>query len=84
MLQEMESLTWVQVLYKTVFALLYTNTLQKGMNLSVLFPAMGKIVASSDLIRQPVYEKENSEFKPILLYLKIYLVSYSAFGRGVG
>ena len=36
------------------------------------------------LVRQPIQEKENSEFKPTLLRLKIDLVSHPACGRGFG
>ena len=41
------------------------------------FPALGRL-GSSTLVRQLVLEKENSEFQPIKLYLKIDLVSYPA------
>ena len=33
---------------------------------------------------QPTEEKENSEFKPSVLYLKIDLVSHNVYGGGVG
>ena len=39
---------------------------------------------SSALVRQLVYEKDNSEFKPVKLCLKIDLVSYPARAEGVG
>ena len=42
------------------------------MNPIILPPTMG----SSDLVRQLVYEKENSELKPVKLRLKIDLESY--------
>ena len=32
---------------------------------------------------QPILEKENSEFKPALLRLKIDLVSHPAFGKTI-
>ena len=48
-----------------------TNTLGKGMNLI--------ITGSLALLRQPVQEKENSEFKPVKLCLKIDLVSHTAY-----
>ena len=35
-------------------------------------------------MRQIVYEKENSEFKPVKLRLKIDLVSYPARAEGLG
>ena len=39
---------------------------------------------SSALVRQLVYEKENSEFKAVKLRLKIDLVSYPARTEGLG
>ena len=36
-----------------------------------------------DLIRQPVLEKENSEFTTVVFRLKIDLVSYPSCGREV-
>ena len=41
-------------------------------------------MGSSALVRQLVLEKENSEFKPVKLRLKIYLVSYPARAEGLG
>ena len=63
-----------------------TNTLAKGMN-PILPPAMGKQqgrLRSSGLVRQLVQEKENSEFKPVKLRLKIDLMSYPARAEGLG
>ena len=63
-----------------------TNTLGKGMNPIILPPAMGKQqdrLGSSALVRQVVQEKENSEFKPVKLRLKIDLVSYLARAEGL-
>ena len=63
-----------------------TNTLGKGMNPIILPPTMGKYedrLGSSALVRQLVYEKENSEFKPVKLRLKIDLVSYPARAEGL-
>ena len=62
------------------------NTLGKGMNPLILPPAMGKQqdgLGSSALVRQLVQEKENSEFKPVKLRLKIDLVSYPARAEGL-
>ena len=62
------------------------NTLGKGMNPLILPPAMGKQqdgLGSSALVRQLVQEKENSEFKPVKLRLKIDLVSYPARAEGM-
>ena len=42
------------------------------MNLIILPPAMVKL-GSSALVRQPKKEKENSEFKPVKLHLKLTL-----------
>ena len=36
------------------------------------------------IVRQEDLEKENSEFKPVLLCLKIDFVSHSAHRRGLG
>ena len=69
----MESVIRVQILDKTVCISLHVNTLGKGLNLSVLSPAVCKIVerlSSSALVRQPVLEKENLEFKPAGFHLK--------------
>ena len=52
----------------------------------IILPPMGKIVGqtgSSALVRQLVWEKENSEFKPVKLRLKIDLVSYLARAEGL-
>ena len=38
----MDMVTQVQILDKAVCILFCTNTLGKGMNLTILFPAMGK------------------------------------------
>ena len=57
------------------------------MNPIILPPAMGKLngrLGSSALVRQLVLEKENSEFKPVKLRLKIDLVSYRALAEGLG
>ncbi len=57
------------------------------MNPIILRPAMGKQqdrLGSSALVRQLVQEKENSEFKPVQLRLKIDLVSYPARAEGSG
>ena len=48
---------------------------------------MGKLKdrrGSLALVRQPTLEKENSQFKPTLLRLKIDLVLHPAHGRRVG
>ena len=52
------------------------------MNPIILPPAMGKWqgrLGSSALVK----EKENSEFKPVILRLKIDLVSYPALAEGL-
>ena len=41
-------------------------------------------MSSSALVRQQILEKENSEFKPAKLRLKIDLVSYPARAEGLG
>ena len=56
------------------------------MNPIIIPPAMGKQqdrLGSSALARQLVQEKENCEFKPVELRLKIDLVSYPARAEGL-
>ncbi len=45
-----------------------TNTIEKGMNTMILPPATGKLLGR--LVRQPMQEKANFEYKPIKLNLK--------------
>ena len=45
---------------------------------------MNPIILPSPLVRQLVYEKEYSEFKPVKLRLKLDLVSYPARAEGLG
>ena len=82
----MDTATQVQILDETDCISHSTNTLGKGMNPIILPPAMGKQqnrLGSSALVRQLVQEKENSEFKPVKLGLKIDLVSYPARAEGL-
>ncbi len=84
--QEMNTATQVQILDDTDCISHSTNTLGKGMNPIILPPAMGKQqdrIGSSALVRQLVQEKENSEFKPVKLRLKIDLVSYPVRAEGL-
>ena len=79
--QDMDTATRVQILDLTDCISHSTNTLGKGLNPNILPQAMGKQqsrLGSSALVRQLVQEKENSEFKPVKLRLKIDLVSYPA------
>ena len=79
--------TRIQILDETDCIQHSTNTLGKGINPIILPPAMGKQqdrLGSSALVRQLVQEKENSEFKPVKLRLKIDLVSYPARAEGLG
>ena len=65
--------TPVQILDKAVCISYCFNTLGKDMNLVILPPAMGKLQGSLDFLTlewQHVYEKENSEFKPVKLCLE--------------
>ena len=83
----MDTATRVQILDETDCISRSTNTLGKGMNPIILPPAMGKYLdrlGSSALVRQLVQEKENSEFKPVKLHLKIGLVSYPVRAKGLG
>ena len=48
---------------------------------------MGKYLdrlGSLTKVGQPVLEKENSEFKPVVFHLKSDLVSHPALGEGAG
>ena len=69
--KQMESVIQVQILAEAVCLLLLSQILGKGMNPSVLPPAMDKylsILAYLTLLWKPV-NKENSEQKPdVLLY----------------
>ena len=53
----------------------------------IILPPVGQAdffrLISLALVRQLVEEKENSEFKPVKLSLKIDLVSYPARGEGL-
>ena len=82
----MDTVTRVQILDETDCISHSTNTLGKGMNPIILPPAMGKQqdrLGSSALMRHLVQEKENSEFKPVKLRLKIDLVSYPTRAEGL-
>ena len=84
--QELNTTIRVQILDETDCISHSTNTLGKGMNPIIPPPAMGKQqdrLGSSALVRQLVQEKENSEFKPVKLRLKIDLVSYPARVEGL-
>ena len=71
-----------------LFLSLCANALGKGIYvISSTFRykyIVGKTVFFLVLARQPVLEKENIEFKPGVLFVKIYLVSHPACYRGVG
>ena len=63
------------------------NALGKGMNLSLLSQGMSELLgklSSLASVWQPVWEKENSEFKLALLYLKSVFMSHSAQSTGAG
>ena len=83
----MDTATRVQILDEADCISHCTNTLGKGMDPIILPPAMSKRLGrlrSSALVWQLVWEKENSEFQPVKLRLKIDLVSYPAIAEGVG
>ena len=73
----MDLVTSVQTLDEAVFISLYANNIGKGMNPSGLPSAInkkpGRLGSLVALVRQPVYEKENSEFKPAILHLKEWI-----------
>ena len=79
----MDTATRVQILDETAFPMALLP-LRKGMNPTILHLAMGKYLGKLDfstLLWIPVYEKENSEFKPIKLRLKIHLVSLPTYAE---
>ena len=66
----MDTVIRVQILDETYCISHSTNTFGKGINPIILPPAMEKKLGrlgSSALLSQLVYEKENSEFKPVKL-----------------
>ena len=79
----MESASRVRILDESVCVSVRANTIEKDINLS---PSFGKIfgqVGSLALIKQPYSGKEGSEFKPAVLYFKIYHVSDPFCGEGL-
>ena len=76
-------MTWVQILGEAVCILFYTNTFVKGLGLFSL-PAMSKYQGSLGSFALVWQEKENSEFKPVLLSLKTDLESHPAHDKGFG
>ena len=53
----MNSATQVQILNNAVSISHIANTLRKGMNPTILFPAIGKIVEQTGLFNQPKRRK---------------------------
>ena len=81
----MDKTSRVQFLNEAVFILFDANAFGKGMNL-YFYTAMGTLLdrlSTLELFRQPVKVKENSEFKPALLHVKVDLASHPAYGGGV-
>ncbi len=82
----MDTATRVPIQDDTDCILHSANTLGKGVNPIILPPVMGKqqdTLSSSAFVKQLVQEKENSEFIPVKLSLKIDLVSYPARAEGL-
>ena len=66
----MDTAAQIQILDETDCISHSTSTLRKGMNAIIFSPSMSKLydkLGSSASVRQPVEEKENSEFKPAKL-----------------
>ena len=57
-------------------------TIAPGKNMISSLPDRQTGIFSLD--RQPVWEKEKLKFKPVILYIKIYIVLFPAHGRRVG
>ena len=75
----MDTAIRVHILDKSV----HTKTLGKGINSIIVYPPMGKLqtrMGSLALVRQPVLE--NFKFEPVILRLKIDLVSNPARHEG--
>ena len=82
----MDTATRVQILDESDCISHSTNTLGKGMNPIYYHSSYGKIVGQIvffSLGEATSQEKENSEFKPVKLRLKIDLVSYPAREEGL-
>ena len=84
----MDTMTWVQILDKTACKSYIPKSLGKGMTPTILSPAMGKIVGQIRFshfgMATGLWEKKNSEFKPVKLHLNIYLVLQPALVEGLG
>ena len=80
----MDMATWFEIRDEATCISQSTKPLGKGMNPTILSPAMGKgKLGSLILVWQLVEEKENSKFKPVKLCLKTDIVSHAAHGEGV-
>ena len=71
----MESATRVQILDDDVCLSLHTNAAWKCIDPCSPYSLQYGGLVSLSLIEQTISEKKNSEFKPILLLIKIELVS---------
>ena len=80
----MNTMTLLQILNEAVCISHRINTLAKGMNPTIHHLAIGNETDRLSSVRQLFLEKENSEFKPVVLRLKTDLVSHPARGRRVG
>ena len=82
---EMKSAMHVQIPDEVVCAFFDTKALGKGLDPLLHSAVLEKAKQGSlALVRQLVWEKENSEFKPAVACSKIDLVSHPACGGGVG
>ena len=81
----MSSKTQSQILDVVVGISLHVNAFGKDLNPPVIPSAIGKKYGRLDslaLVRQLIWEKKNSEFKPALLHLGTDHVSHPANGKG--
>ena len=77
----MKLLTRVQILFEVVYVLFEANTLRKGMNPSVLCPAMSKLLGKLDslaLVRQTIKVTLGSLFNGISTFIG-YLMPKASF-----
>ena len=70
----MDITNWIQILDETVCISLHSNAIEKGINQSLLLPAINKLQSRLNPFRlgmATILEIENTEFEPLVLYLKI-------------
>ena len=83
----MDTANIVQTLDEAVCISHHANTLEKGMNPTILFSNYGQIVEQTRLFKLGMATglgERNSKFKPVKIRLRIEHISYSARAEGFG